>query len=74
MGEILKFPGDATRLGYRRVRKRGQPADDPNQLDLFLPPLARLEKFTPALGPFEQALNCDERYDYRAAELKDMAI
>ena len=39
MGEVLKFPGEATRLGYRRVRKRGRQTEDPNQLDLFATPL-----------------------------------
>ena len=74
MGEILKFPGDATRLGYSRVRKRGRQADDPNQLDLFLPPPAPIENFSDALSPFEQALQCDERGDLRAADLYAKAI
>src|SRR4051812_18301569 len=74
MGEILKFPGDATRLGYSRVRKRSRRTDDPNQLDLFLPTPARISNFAPALSPFEQALLCDERGDVQAAELYARAI
>jgi tetratricopeptide (TPR) repeat protein len=74
MGEILKFPGDATRLGYSRVRKRGNRPADPNQLDLFLPPPARISNFAAALGPFEQALLCDERGEIRAADLYAKAI
>lgn len=74
MGEILKFPGEATRRGYSRVRKRGQRADDPNQLDLFLPPPARIASFVPDLSPFEQALMCDERGDAQAAEWYTRAI
>ena len=74
MGEILKFPGDATRLGYSRVRKRGRQAEDPNQLDLFLAPPARITNFTSALSPFEQALLCDERGDVQAADLYLKAI
>ena len=76
MGEILKFPGDATRLGYSRVRKRGRQVDDPNQLDLFLPPPTRVSNFSPALGAFEQALLCDERGDRdgQAADLYAKAI
>src|SRR6266498_3589644 len=74
MGEILKFPGDTTRLGYSRVRKRGRRADDPNQLDLFLPPPARIANFSEALSPFEQALLCDERGEAQAAELYVKAI
>jgi tetratricopeptide (TPR) repeat protein len=74
MGEILKFPGDATRLGYSRVRKRGRRAEDPNQLDLFLAPPARITNFTSALSPFEQALLCDERGEAQAADLYVKAI
>jgi tetratricopeptide (TPR) repeat protein len=74
MGEVLKFPGEATRLGYSRVRKRGRQVDDPNQLDLFLPPPARVTPFTSALSPFEQALLADERGDPNAAELYASAI
>jgi tetratricopeptide (TPR) repeat protein len=74
MGEILKFPGDATRLGYSRVRKRGRRADDPNQLDLFLAPPARISSFSAAFSPFEQALMCEERGDVQAAELYAKAI
>jgi tetratricopeptide (TPR) repeat protein len=74
MGEILKFPGDATKLGYSRVRKRGRRADDPNQLDLFLPVTARISNFSPELSPFEQALQCDERDELQAADLYAKAI
>jgi tetratricopeptide (TPR) repeat protein len=74
MGEILKFPGDATRLGYSRVRKRARRADDPNQLDLFLAAPVKLMSFSPALSPFEQALQCDERGDARATALYAQAI
>ncbi|MEO5959603.1 MAG: tetratricopeptide repeat protein [Opitutaceae bacterium] len=74
MGEILKFPGEAAKLGYRRVRKRGCLRADPNQLDLFLPPPTRIASFSPALGLFEQALVCDERGDAQAADLYAKAI
>jgi tetratricopeptide (TPR) repeat protein len=74
MGEILKFPGDAARLGYSRVRKRGRACGDPNQLDLFLPPPTRLSSFSPALSPFEQALLADEQGEGQAADLYARAI
>ena len=74
MGEILKFPGETTKLGYSRVRKRGRRADDPNQLDLFLPPLARISNISSAFSTFEQALMCDERGDPQAADLYVRAI
>jgi tetratricopeptide (TPR) repeat protein len=74
MGEILKFPGDATKLGFRRVHKRDRRLEDPNQLDLFLSPPARISDFSSELSPFEQALLCDERGDLRAADLYAKAI
>ena len=74
MGEILKFPGEATKLGYSRVRKRGRRADDPNQLDLFLPLAARIESLSSGLSPFEQALMCDERGGDQADKLYAKAI
>jgi tetratricopeptide (TPR) repeat protein len=74
MGEILKFPGEATKLGYRRVRKRGRVSDDPNQLDLFVPPAARLPSSSSEESPFERALLCDERGDLQAADLYAKAI
>jgi len=74
MGEILKFPGDTTRLGYSRVRKRSRRAGDPNQLDLFLPAPTRIASFSPELSLFEQALQCDERGELQAADLYARAI
>jgi tetratricopeptide (TPR) repeat protein len=74
MGEILKFPGDATRLGYSRVRKGRRRADDPNQLDLFLPAPTRFASGLPELSAFEQALLCDERGEQQAADLYHKAI
>jgi tetratricopeptide (TPR) repeat protein len=74
MGEILKFPGEATKLGYSRVRKRGRRGEDPNQLDLFVPATARFANVSPSLTAFEQALLCDERGDAQAADLYAKAI
>jgi tetratricopeptide (TPR) repeat protein len=71
MGEVLKFPGGGARLGFKRVRKPRR-AGDPNQLDLFLTPVARISGT--ALGLFEQALQSDERGDAGAAELYAQAI
>jgi len=73
MADILKLPVQASKLGYRRVRKRCK-ATDPNQLDLFAAPAAQILSFTAGLGPFEQALLWDERGDARAAELYSEAI
>jgi tetratricopeptide (TPR) repeat protein len=76
MGKIIKLPAQASRLGYRRVRRRCRKADAPNQLDLFAAAEARAQilEFKPDLGPFEQALWWDERGDERAAELYARAI
>src|SRR5687768_10964968 len=74
MGEILKFPVQASKFGYKRVSKRARAADDPNQLHLFAAPTAQILQFTPDLGRFEQALLFDDRGDLRAAELYRKAI
>ncbi len=73
MAQILKLPFQASKLGYKRVRRRCKPAD-PNQLDLFSAPPAQILKFDSGLSPFEQALLFDERGDHRAAELYTQAI
>jgi tetratricopeptide (TPR) repeat protein len=74
MGEILKFPGETPKLGFKRVRKASRRAEDPNQLDLFLPAPARITNFSAGLSPFEQALHSDERGDALAIELYAQAI
>jgi len=74
MGEILKFPGEATRLGDRRVRHRGRRSGDPNQLDLFVGLPARMSNFVSGVGLFERALMCDERGEAQAAALYAKAI
>ena len=35
MAQILKFPAQASKLGYKRVRKRTKAAESPDQLHLF---------------------------------------
>src|SRR5438105_3754374 len=74
MAQILKFPVQASKLGYKRVRKRAQPAESQNQLHLFSPPTAQILDFAPDLSRFEQALLFDERGDAKAAELYSKAI
>lgn len=74
MGQILKFPIQAPKFGYKRVRQRAKPAENPNQLHLFPQPTAKILSFVPALSRFEQALWLDERGDVKAAELYLKAI
>ena len=73
MGQIIKFPVQAAKLGYKRVKKRGGTADA-NQLPLFSQPLGQILTLSPELGWFEQALMLDERGDLRAAESYAKAI
>jgi len=73
MGEILKFPAEAVKLGYKRVRRR-KAAEDPGQLPLFPKVTASILSFTASPGPFETALLFDERGDAKAAELYFKAI
>jgi tetratricopeptide (TPR) repeat protein len=74
MGQILKFPGPASKFGYTRVKKRAKAAEHPDQLNLFPRPTAQMLSLPSPLGFFEQALMLDERGDARAAELYTKAI
>jgi len=73
MAQIIKFPGQASKFGFKRVKKRAKAAD-PNQFDLFPQPTAQILTFAPELSRFEQALMFDERGDSKAAELYAKAI
>jgi len=72
MGQILKFPVQASKLGYKRVRKRATESLD--QLQLFPRPTAQVLPFTPGSSYFEQALMLDERGHPTAAEFYAKAI
>jgi Flp pilus assembly protein TadD len=75
MAEILRFPAPASKLGFRRVRKRAKPAEASGQLHLFGPPAAQLLSLPFASGSwFEQGLLLDEREDPQAAEFYQKAI
>ncbi len=74
MGQILKFPAQAAKFGYKRVRKRARVPENPNQLHLVPAPTAQILDFASALNSFEQALMLDERGDPKAAELYLKAI
>src|SRR5215831_12047992 len=74
MAQILKFPAQASKFGYKRVRNRAKSAEDPHQLHLALQPTATILRFESGLGSFEQALMLDDRGDSRAAELYLKAI
>jgi len=69
MGEILKFPGEATKLWLQpcaQTRPAGETIS--NQLDLFLPAAVRISSISSA-SVFERALMCDERGEVQAADL-----
>lgn len=74
MAQILRFPVQASKFGYKRVRKHAKTAEHPDQLVLFPPPTAQILTFASALTPFEQALIGDEQGDSNAAELYRKAI
>jgi len=74
MAQILKFPAQASKFGYKRVRQRAKAAENPDQLPLFTQPTAPILNFAPELSRFEQALMLDERGDPKAAELYAKAI
>src|SRR6266481_6163054 len=74
MGQILKFPLQASKFGYKRVKQRACAAENPNQLHLFAQPTAQILNLASALSWFEQALLLDERGDAQAADLYRKAI
>src|SRR2546422_9125730 len=74
MAQILKFPAQASKFGYKRVKKRAKADENRDQLDLFPRPTAQILNFTSDLSRFEQALMLDERGDPKAAELYARAI
>src|SRR5207249_11046943 len=74
MAQILKFPTQASKLGYKRVRKRSRVAESTDQLDLFPPATAQILNIESGLSRFEQALLLDERGDVKAAEAYAKAI
>jgi tetratricopeptide (TPR) repeat protein len=74
MGQIVKFPVQAAKFGYKRVRKGARGAENPNQLHLFPAPTAQILNFASGLSCFEQALLMDERGDPRAIEFYQKAI
>ena len=67
------MPAEASKLGYKRVRKR-KTSEDPGQLHLSLQVTAPILSFTAPLSPFDQALMFDERGDATAADLYFKAI
>ena len=73
MAQILKFPAQASKLGFKRVKKRPC-AEDRGQLNLFPQPTAQILNFESGLSLFEQALMLDERGDLKAADLYSRAI
>jgi len=73
MGQIIKFPGQTSKFGFKRVRKR-RAVESPNQLHLFPQATAQILDLVPELTRFEQALLFDERGDLKAAELYRQAI
>jgi len=74
MAQILKFPAQASKLGFKRVRKQRRPSENQDQLDLFPKPGAQILNFESGLSRFEQALFLDERGDQRAADVYAKAI
>src|SRR5690242_9870329 len=74
MAEIIKFPLQAKKFGYKRVRKRCHAEENPDQLNLFPTPTAQVLQFESGLGKFEQALWLDERGDGRARKMYARAI
>src|SRR5437899_5611817 len=63
MAQILKFPVQASKLGYKRVKKRAHPPESQNQLHLFPRPSAQILDFSPDLSRLDQATAFAARAD-----------
>ena len=74
MGDIIEFPGQRPKFGFKRVSKRSKTGDNPAQLNLFSQPAAQVLDLASALGTFGQALLWDERGDAKAGALYQKAI
>jgi Flp pilus assembly protein TadD len=74
MGQIIKFPVQPSKFGYKRVPKRTRNPEDPAQLPLFTQPTAQVLRLATGLSLFEHALLLDEREDPTAAEFYQKAI
>ena len=74
MAQILNFPVQPSKLGYKRATRRARMARDINQLDLFPAPVAEILHLESGLSRFDQALMLDERGDPGAADLYAKAI
>jgi tetratricopeptide (TPR) repeat protein len=74
MGQLLKFPVQASKFGYKRVKGCAKSAEHPDQLSLFAQPAAQILQFASGLSCFEHALLLDERGDVKAADLYRNAI
>jgi len=67
MAQILNFPVQPSKLGYKRAKRRAGRARDVNQLDLFPEPEAQILHLESGLSRFDQALMLDERGEPGAA-------
>ncbi|MFO1501892.1 MAG: tetratricopeptide repeat protein [Verrucomicrobiota bacterium] len=74
MAQIIKFPVQASKCGYKRVKNRVKTLEQPGQLYLRLDSSAEILRFSPEQSCFEHALLLDERGDARAADLYREAI
>jgi Flp pilus assembly protein TadD len=75
MAQILKFPVQPSKFGFKRVKSREKKEPGhPDQLNLFSPPRTNIINFTTKLSPFEEALTLDERGDTKAEALYRTAI
>ncbi len=50
MGQIIKFPGQASKFGFKRVSKRSKADENPAQLNLFPQPTAEILDLVRELG------------------------
>ena len=75
MGQLIPFPSQPSKLGYKRVSLRRQAdLERHGQLNLFAAPKGQVVELPRRLSTFEEALLLDEHGDPRSADLYRQAV
>ncbi|NUM81521.1 tetratricopeptide repeat protein [bacterium] len=74
MANIIKFPAQSSKFGFKRVKKGKRDSESHGQMNLFTPPKAKILTLMPQASLFEEALMRDERGDPEAEMLYRKAI
>ncbi|MBX7152527.1 tetratricopeptide repeat protein [bacterium] len=74
MANIIKFPTQSSKFGFKRVKKGKRDSESHGQINLFAAPKPKIFTLIPQTSLFEEALVRDERGDPEAETLYRKAI